>query len=79
VQTGSNNRTIEIYVLRNDYEREICKISENFDFLSANVDETLIVGIHVSNTRNELATSKREINQRSRALEWAGYLSRNGD
>jgi hypothetical protein len=66
VQTEINNRTKEIEVLRKDTEREICNTSENIGSMSVNIDERLAV--HVSNTRKELATSERKINQRSRIL-----------
>jgi hypothetical protein len=72
VQTESKNRTKGMDVLRKDNERKLCKVSENVYSMSANIDETLIVGIHVSNTRKELAISEREIYQSSRVLEWAG-------
>jgi hypothetical protein len=66
VQTEINNRTKEIVVLQKDTEREICYISENIGSMSVNIDERLAV--HVSNTTKKLATSEREINQRSKAL-----------
>jgi transcription elongation factor Elf1 len=66
VKTGINNRTKEIELLRKYTEKELCKISDNIDTMSTNIDERLTV--HVSNTRKELATSEHKINRRSRAL-----------
>src|SRR5215468_2370597 len=52
--------------LRQDTENEFSKISENIETVSVNIEDR--VNAHVSSTRKELATSEREINQRSRAL-----------
>jgi hypothetical protein len=53
-------------LLRKNTENEFSKISNNINTESVNIDERL--NVHISNTRKELATSEREINQRSRAL-----------